>query len=97
MKQQVAPRRSLTRRNMFEMNPNPLDFKIERQRPKQMAIAIPPNHSHRRPQLPNLRQNLRLANIPEMPNHIRASNRPPDMRRKPIMRIGNNGNAHFPD
>ena len=79
---------------MLEMDTEACDLEIKHQRPGEMAVAIPSHHTHGRPELPDFRQDVRLADIAEMPDFIRLGDRLAHMRRKPIVRVGNNSNAH---
>ncbi len=91
---QIAIRRGLPRRNVFEVDAQPGNLESERQRPPAEVVAIAPHDPHWRAEQFDLREDLRFTHIPEMPDLIRIHDRLADMRRKPVMRIGDDSDPH---
>ena len=80
---------------MNEPKPDAVSFQIDDQRPIEIAVAIPTHNRHRRTDIFQRCQDARRANIPEMPDFIRAFRQRINVGRQMIVRIGQDKNFHF--
>lgn len=76
--------------NMLEANFFAPAHKIDNQRPIEVAVAISPDHNHRRPNESQLVEDSFPANIAQVPNFVRVSRQDRQFLGKLVVRVRQN-------
>lgn len=94
VEQQRRAGRRHARRNVYEHNRESFQLEGQRQRPVEAVVAIAAHNFDRRPDLGNRVQQRRHTHVSKVPYFIGSRDRRGDIRGKPIVCIGKDGDAH---
>jgi len=93
VQEHIDVRRQLRRRDVHELKAAAAALEIHHERPLLFAVAVPAHHSYRRTNLPQALENVRCADIAQMPNFVGAFCELPRIRREVIVRISEDENS----
>ena len=94
MENEIHTGRRGTGRNVFEVDPEAFQFKVESQRPFFVGVTVSPHKTQREAHRAEDFQDRRGADVAEVPDLICAGEFCRQSRRHAVMGIGEDGDAH---